>query len=110
VSEDPVTIARCDDHVRAAVHGEFDMAATFAVEPVLDDVLGSGVERITLDLSDLSFIDSTGIAVVLRLEEETRNRGIELVIVRGPDTVHRVFETAGLADALPFATEAAGEP
>ena len=46
--------------------------------------------------------DSTGIAVVLRLQTETRSREIGLEIVPGPSHVQRVFETAGLSTALPF--------
>jgi hypothetical protein len=39
----------------------------------------------------------------VRLEEEARARQIALSIVPGPREVQRVFELAGLADALPFA-------
>ena len=45
---------------------------------------------------------ATGIGVVLRLANDAENRGVELAIVPGPPEVQRVFETAGLSDALPF--------
>ena len=41
--------------------------------------------------------------MLLRLADETRERGIELTIAPGPPEVQRVFEVSGLADVLPFA-------
>ena len=80
-----------------SLYGEFDMSATFTVEPALERVLEEpGLRRLTVDLSRLSFIDSTGIGVLLRVQQESAARGIELVLVPGPDQVQRVFETAGL--------------
>jgi hypothetical protein len=40
--------------------------------------------------------------VIVRIHAEARQRGVELRLRRGPTPVHRVFEKAGLADALPF--------
>jgi anti-anti-sigma factor len=85
------------------VDGEFEMARTFTVEPELERALEQpGLQRLTLDLSGTTFIDTTGIGVVLRLANDAENRGVELAIVPGPPEVQRVFETAGLSDALPF--------
>jgi anti-anti-sigma factor len=98
-----VAVTRDRDHVTARLSGEFDMSATFTIEPALDRALAEpGVRALTVDLSDLSFIDSTGIGILLRLEAEARTRGMELSIVPAPADVHRVFQIAGLADALPF--------
>ena len=85
------------------VTGEFEMARTFTVEPELERALAKpGLERLTVDLSGTTFIDSTGMGVILRLASDAETRGVELDIVPGPPEVQRVFETAGLADALPF--------
>ena len=87
-----------------AVAGEWDMAATFTVEPALERAVDHpGLQRLTLDLAETTFIDSTGVGVVIRLASEADQRGIDLEIVPGPPEVQRVFEIAGLADALPFA-------
>jgi anti-sigma B factor antagonist len=86
-----------------AVEGEFDMAATFAVEPALERALeATGLERFTLDLSRLTFIDSVGIGVVMRLAGELEAREIELRIVPGPRHVQAVFTTVGMDQMLPF--------
>ena len=87
-----------------SVPGEWDMSKTFTVEPALERALDHpGLNRLTLDLADTTFIDSTGVGVVIRLAGDAQQRGIDFQIVPGPPEVHRVFETAGVADALPFA-------
>ena len=93
-----------DGEVTVHVSGEFEMTTTFAVEPRLERAIElPGLRRLTLDLSGVTFLDSTGLGVVLRLASELQQRGIELLIVPGPPEVQRVFVTAGLVDALPFA-------
>lgn len=100
----PISVARDDGHARVALAGELDMALVFRVEPVLDRTLAAaGLERLTIDLSGLAFIDSTGVGVLLRMEQECRQRGVALALVPGPREVQQVFEVAGLGGALPFA-------
>jgi anti-sigma B factor antagonist len=104
VEHEHIDVTHAGGGATAAVRGEFDMAATFTVEPALERVLVKpGVERLTVDLGAVSFIDSTGVGVLVRLNDEARERGIELRIAPGPPEVQRVFEVAGLADVLPFA-------
>jgi anti-anti-sigma factor len=99
----PIAITKEGDVVTAALAGDFDMQATFKVEPALERALEiPGVRRIVLDLRGLEFIDSTGMGVIVRLDREARGRGVQLRLRRGPRPVHRVFEKSGLAEALPF--------
>jgi stage II sporulation protein AA (anti-sigma F factor antagonist) len=101
---EPVEITVDGPEARAALAGEFDMNATFTVEPALEAVLDEpGLERLDVDLSGLTFIDSTGMGVLLRLQEAAARRELGLTLVPAPPQVQRVFETAGLLDALPFA-------
>jgi anti-anti-sigma factor len=105
----PIEMTANGDAVVATLSGDFDMAATFIVEPALERALETpGLRRISLDLQQLQFVDSTGLGVIVRLEAEARRRGIELQVRRGPPPVHRVFEKAGLADILPFGGGRAG--
>jgi anti-sigma B factor antagonist len=106
-ADERVTVNREDGRTIAALSGEFDMAATFTVEPALERAVAEpGTESLTVDLSRLSFIDSTGMGVLLRTEAEARRLGIEVRFVPGPREVQRVFEIAGLLDVLPFDPEA----
>ena len=100
---DQIDVADQGGRTRAAIAGDFDMQATFSVEPALEQALDRpGLEALEIDLSRLHFVDSTGIGVLLRVEAEARERGVALSIVPAPPEVHRVFEMSGVLDALPF--------
>jgi len=99
----PATITRIGNSVTAELAGELDMAATFIAEPALERAMDApGLESFTLDLSRLSFIDSTGMGLVLRVASDLQRRSVPLRILPGPRPVHQVFESTGMADALPF--------
>ena len=102
----PIVTTTDDDEVTAVITGKLDMPATFTTEPALEGVLERpGLRSFTLDLTRLTFIDSVGIGVVIRLAAELQARGIPLRILPGPPPVQRVFTTAGLAHTLSFEPE-----
>ena len=83
--------------------GELDMGATFSLEPELDRLLGDeDVRRLVVDLRDVTFVDSTGLRLILDLHQRTERDDRALSLVRGDPTVQRVFTLAGLDDVLPF--------
>lgn len=86
-----------------ALEGDLDVAnATAATKWMLQLDLRRG-GRLVLDLSGLTFMDSTGIRVILQAEQYARMHGAELIVVRPPDNVMRVLELIGLDDQLDFA-------
>ena len=99
-AHNPTVTTTDDDEVTAVITGDFDMHATFTTEPALERASQRpGLRSFTLDLTGLTFIDSLGLGVVIRLAAELEARGIPLRILPGPPPVQRVFETAGLAHA-----------
>lgn len=82
--------------------GELDMSARFRAEQQLDVLLAEPPEHLVVDLRDVTFIDSTGLGLILDTHERARREGVPLSIRRGTDEVQRVFELAGVADVLPF--------
>jgi anti-anti-sigma factor len=56
-----------------------------------------------LDLSDLQFIDSTGVRLLISAHARSRVNANPLALLRGPNGVQRVFERAASLDLLPFA-------
>ena len=88
---------------RVALSGELDMAATFTLEQELDRLIDrERVRRLVLDLRDLTFVDSTGLRLLVQTDARAREGDFELALVRGRPEVQRVFELAGLAELLPF--------
>jgi anti-anti-sigma factor len=82
--------------------GEFDVAS----RPLLDEALVSvgqePIEALVLDLSGVSFMDSTGLHAVLVAKDLCARRGCELLFVRGSSQVQRLFELSGVLPQLKF--------
>lgn len=79
-----------------AIVGEVDMSNVESIEAELESVLAERPARLVFDLSALSFIDSSGIAVLLRAAEKT-----DQLELRNPSTiVRRVIVATGLSDVL----------
>ena len=81
--------------------GELDIATVPRLERALLQGRQRG-ERVLLDLSELEFIDSTGLRAIVNGVEAARREGWELRLRHGPPAIRRVFEIAGVVGALPF--------
>lgn len=90
------------DGVVLGLSGELDLAGA----PELDEALTSAREAgtaLTLDLTELEFIDSSGLGVLVRFNNAAVASGYEYSLIPGPPQVHRAFVLSGLDQALPFA-------
>ena len=75
--------------VVTTIRGEIDIASTDTLSTALDDVPNE--ERLVLDLSAVDFMDSSGLAVVLRQSMRRRNAGGTLHIRRPSVSVQRLL-------------------
>jgi anti-anti-sigma factor len=85
--------------------GELDRFSAHTLEAEIEDLCAAGTNTITLDLSKLTHIDATGVAVIAFRSRLLERRGYGFALIRGPWFVQREFELAGLADRLPFEGE-----
>jgi stage II sporulation protein AA (anti-sigma F factor antagonist) len=81
------------------VTGELDVASGPALEHAVGRVLDGQGADFRLDLSTLTFIDSTGARSLVRVHRRLESIGRRLVIVSPSPPVRRVIELLGL-DAL----------
>jgi stage II sporulation protein AA (anti-sigma F factor antagonist) len=82
--------------------GEWDLAARDETRQVMATELARHPARLVLDLSQVTFIDSSALHVLIDLNQYVAWMNVQLLIVPGPKNVQRVFEICGLADRLPF--------
>jgi anti-anti-sigma factor len=76
--------------------GEIDVANADALAEKLDGLIGDGDTRLVVDLSALEFMDSSGIAMLLRAAGRVKS-----IAVRNPtEVVRHIIEYTGLADTL----------
>ena len=77
--------------------GELDLATVPVAEQAINRVAGN-VKTLVLDLRKLSFLDSSGLRLILSTDEAVESRRV--VIVRGPAQVDRVFDLTGTGARL----------
>lgn len=82
--------------------GELDRISAPTLEAEIERICETPGSSITLDLSKLSYIDATGVAVICFRCTHCRRRGHEFALIAGQPSVHRAFERAGAAERLPF--------
>ena len=88
------------DTATLTLRGELDMATVVAVEQPIAAVGGDAPRRLVIDLRELRFLDSMGLELFLALDTRMREAGRELVLVRGPRAVHRLFAVMQLESVL----------
>jgi len=82
--------------------GELDIEYAAELEATITRVCVGGMPALVIDLSRLTFMDSTGVRAVAAAHRRCQQQGCEFLIVPGSDAVQRVFEISGLLDVLPF--------
>ncbi len=83
--------------------GDLDMSATFRLEPVLDRLFdGDEVSELVLDLSGVSFVDSSGLGLLIATHARSQEAECPMAIVNASPEVQRVFRIAGVDDVLPI--------
>jgi anti-sigma B factor antagonist len=90
------------DTAGIALEGELDLAGSPCVRQALVDAINDGAGRVAVDLSSLSFVDSTGLGVLVGAYKRARSFDIEFVLVNPTRAVARVFEIAGLDRVMPI--------
>ena len=87
---------------RLTLRGELDLATVGIFEAAVCAVRSHAIDRIEIDLSDLTFIGSAGVAAMLAVNSRARDAGCTLTLVRGPQPVHRIFELTGIDGQFAF--------
>src|SRR3954452_22327173 len=106
VADDAFRVELSDDLDGARLSGELDLLVYEKADVALSPLFEAPGD-VTLDVSDLTFIDSRGIRLFVRLERAIRDRGV--LHLRGASPhIARVFEVAGLPD-LGIVVEGAGD-
>jgi anti-sigma B factor antagonist len=102
-----MTERRAGDATVVALTGELDFGTVAQVQQRLAELREQDRPTV-LDLDGLSFMDSTGIRLVLTACEEAERSGWSFRVTRGSERVQRVLEAAQVIDRLPYDEPAAG--
>ena len=95
-----VDVQRRNDVAIVQPHGELDLATVETLRAALDGVENAG--RLVLDLRSLSFIDSTGLRLLVALHQRAQRDGFQLALVAPAAPADRAIRLSGLDQVLPF--------
>jgi anti-sigma B factor antagonist len=82
------------------VWGEIDVATSPKLRDDLNALIANGARHITLDFDAVSFVDSSGLGVLVGAYKRLREDGGSIRIVGAQPSVRKVFEITGLEAAL----------
>jgi anti-sigma B factor antagonist len=86
--------------------GEFDASCVIRYERLFREASEDEAKLFVVDMGKVTFIDSTGLALLLRTEAASRQDGFKLQIKRSPAAaVRSALEASGLERVLPFIDE-----
>jgi anti-anti-sigma factor len=99
-----IDIAQRNGATVLSVLGEVDLATAPILDEHLAAVEAGDAERIVVDLDRVSFMDSSGLQVLLThvFSDENAQR---LRLTRGSPQVLRLFTVSGMLERLPFVSE-----
>jgi anti-sigma B factor antagonist len=92
------------DVVRVCPFGAVDIGTAGQLRAQIEQVTASGARRVVLDLCGVTFLDSSGVHLVLDADAASRAQGWEFGLIGGPAHVQRVFDLTGARARLPFLT------
>ena len=83
--------------------GELDLDTASLLDEELSAARAAGAGSLLLDMRELTFMDSTGLRLVIRWDTRAREEGFAFAIVPGVEVVQRVFRLTGMDEHLTIA-------
>lgn len=102
-----LTTAADGGTVTLALEGELDIASAPPVERELERIERDAPATIVLDLRALSFMDSTGLRIIVSADARAREQDRRLVVIQGPEPVQRIFRMTRLDERLEIVADPA---
>jgi anti-sigma B factor antagonist len=95
---------------RLAMRGDVDIAADETLAAAYATAAGAGATRVVLDFGHVDYINSTGIALIVRLLAEARRDHREVVALGLSDHYREIFRITRLSDYLTIADTPSAAP
>ena len=92
------------------VVGELSLAEAPILERHLAEALSTATSTIVVDLEGVEFIDSTGLSVLVRAQQQASERGVEFGVRNPRAQAHRLLSLTGLEERLTIADPSAPRP
>lgn len=90
------------ERARVLTAGELDLATSPQLEQEMDTILARGAREVTIDMAKITFVDSSGLRVLIGLHERSTEDGWELALTLPSEQARTVFRISGAEAHLPF--------
>jgi anti-sigma B factor antagonist len=97
-----VELVRDGSALRIVLRGEFDLAARPALEQILLGLDPARLERVVVDIRQVTFFDTTGLNIAHRFDSWGRDHAIPVLFTRAVPAVAKALRASGLAGTLTF--------
>jgi anti-sigma B factor antagonist len=97
-----VDVEQDGDALAIRPSGELDLSTTQILDAELRWAIEGDAAKLILDLSELRFIDSAGLRLLVFAVAHSRTNGDRLRMLRGSGAVARALQVSGLDHSLPF--------
>jgi anti-anti-sigma factor len=95
------TTDRMDDTIVVKLAGQFDMAATFTLEPELERLTRETTAgALVVAMDGIEFIDSSALGLLLATRQRLQSEDVQFVVANPSPPVRRLLELTGAADVL----------
>lgn len=106
-----VRIDRQEGRVHISLFGELDVGCRDQFQAGIKRARSGGGHGLVIDLSGLTFIDSTGLGLIISAWSESKREGFSLEMVPGSaDQVRRTLALTGIDRFIPLAGDGYGRP
>ncbi|WP_167629356.1 STAS domain-containing protein [Listeria valentina] len=93
-------VDRGDEQVEAFISGEIDAYTAPKLKEALDGYQNRENFTLKVDLSDVGYMDSTGLGVFVGLFKNLRTKNSELILIGLSERLYRLFEITGLSEII----------
>lgn len=87
-------------HPSLVLKGRFDAFETERFRTTVDELFAGNADSLSIDMSDVIFVDSSGLAELVRAMKHSRERGGDVHIVSPSDPVRVILELTRLDSAF----------
>ena len=95
-----VTTQRDDDTIRVLLSGEIDMTTADRFETAINAAADRKPRSVVVDLADVRFMDSSGIAALVHARTRSQISGTVLTVINCQPPIRRVMEVTGVYKTL----------
>src|SRR5262249_15794335 len=97
-----LTLSSTQENGRSTIvaAGEIDLSTCQALEAELSKAIAQDSDQIVVDLREVTFMDSTGLGVLIAAHKKAQANGHAIEVRTGEGEVKRLFDLTGLGEHL----------